>query len=295
MAIQESFRTNLWSTDSVGAFGSASQTRSVLDGVLQHSQINGLEGFAFRTEQRLSTFIRELENHGVNVLSIHGRTGGHGSSMVDSFKLYGANTSMINSKRLVELHGQDKDILFHAPELRNPKVYREVCETIHTFDEAVRTTVWIENHLGPSALQDVFDVVQALRLEGINAAGLFDPCHFITPEGLSQNFVRNYQFMIDFFNSIASTKDLNGKQIIQALHVPVGTVAHDSLPIEEMSDKQLQQVGDIAAEHNFTRIVIENQQTGVTNIFKLLPYQEAPQRKRNTVNAQRLIATGIIR
>lgn len=245
--------------------------------------IDGLELLALGDTNEINKKIDKAHKLGFKQVSLHGKIGAGGVSLFDSFKVLIVESQLIATKTAVSDFGPTTEILLHSPEV---KKQNKVLSKAHNLKY-----LWVENDLPQlKALQMAVNEVKELRLKGINCGLMLDLCHAIGSHYLKNgNFNREWHNLKEYINNILIMEEVNGDKIWKGIHLPIGTLMHDSLPIDHhihLSGFMLDDVADWVRKGSIERIVIENQngiglfgisqgmilkqQKRVENIFKRL-------------------------
>lgn len=277
------------STDVIGVFGDIDDFKQVygfaLDGIVSGVEMVGIS-------MRLPHRIRSFEDAGVKVGCIHGRPGGIREIRAAKAKgiIFAANTVIIPTQSLLE-YNTNRDVLVHAPELRSETNKKAVMT--HGNKEGI---FWIENHSGgEAALNEVLNLVTDLRAAGVNAGVIFDPCHLIGGEDLKEgNIEVHWPIVLNMINNLTSQQDQDGSQIPFGLHLAVGTLKIDSLPVDEISDDMWREMAGLIRDTHINRIVFEYQREGLTNYLWPAKNDLGIARRRVEVIFNRLQKVGIL-
>lgn len=281
----------LYSSESIGLFGTADHLLSVNDYALSEGLIDGFELMAFRPTSTLQRMIQRIEQENLLVDHFHCRTGGQGRDLKDTVKLFMANQAIVSSSYMIEQMATGKGILFHTPEASSPAVRHSLAATKDI------SKVWIENHHGPHAIEDMLQLIRTLRADGIYASGMFDVCHYIGAENLThpKHFDWAYRHMIEQLGNLLTYTDTQNVPLIEGIHLPMGREPDDSLPVSILRQQPqlLQALGDTIAG-NIGWVVVEYQENFFTKNFYLLPHQRHEQAAMKRDVTKLLADTGLL-
>lgn len=266
------------STDQLGYFGqdATSLAKVTPDNFPGEKYV---EVVATRPIRTLRKYINSLDDRGFHVTHLHGHTGQNGAETpFDSLKLNIIRLLTPTTKELLT-HFPDKAILIHSPEARKPDVVQAIIKAKPQF-------IWIENHLGKEELEKSLASVDMLARHGIEAGVMFDVMHYLVG-GEQIPFAQKWQEMIDHLWALAPK---NPK--IRGIHLCIGTT-YDKLPLEELTDKNLENLAQVLRLFPLKIVVFENQQHGVSGLLGAGVLQAEKLKKRTEGILSRLQAVGL--
>ncbi|MBI2029867.1 hypothetical protein HYT02_05605 [Candidatus Gottesmanbacteria bacterium] len=218
--------------------------------------IDGMELLALGDTYEINKKIAKAHEFGFKQVSLHGKIGALGDSLLDTIKVIIVESQLIPTKTAISDFGATTEILLHSPEV---KKQNKVLSTAHNLKY-----LWVENDLPQlKALQMAVNEVKELRSKGIKCGLMLDLCHAIGGHHLKKgNFNREWHNLKEYINNILIIEEINGEKIWQGIHLPIGTLRHDSLPIDHhihLSGFMLGDIADWVRKAGIQRVVIENQ------------------------------------
>jgi len=193
----------------------------------------------------LASFISELEDSGVTIAEIHGRTGFENrAGTLDTLKLAGIMLTLVSTPALLDRFS-GYELLMHAPEVSAKLVQRSILRKPPKF-------VWVENHKqGDEGVAEAQGLVRFFRTHRIPAAVMFDGCHYIGPEALTAKSL--------FYPAWDRMLVARNGTWIRGEHVSVNTDPKDGYPLDWIS-KDMWRAFAGRRPKRIRRTVIENQQ-----------------------------------
>lgn len=218
--------------------------------------ITGLELLAIGNTQAVNKKINRAKELNFKNVSLHGRIGALNWSFLDNIKLMVVESQLLPTPVLLTDFGITNEILIHSPEAQKQQ------DTITKASNA--KYIWVENDLPQlKGLGTAVNTVKALRLKGIKSGLMLDLCHAIGGNSLKNgNFNREWNNLKAYINNILLHKRTAEGLIWKGIHLPIGTLMHDSLPIDShihISNFMLNDIAVWIKKAKIERIVIENQ------------------------------------
>lgn len=269
----------LVSSDSIGFLGDSSSFLFLWKELFNQGYINGVELIAFKPKKRLQKFVDILEKNHIKVLSFHGKTGGEERlPFLGKITMTLVNKFIFGIKELTE-NFASYEFLFHTPYLEN----KNIQEFIFKNKNKIKG-LWIENHLdGINGVKEMMNLVDIYKKQEVNAFGLVDLYHVVS-KIKTKELLTNWENIID---EIAKYKDY-----FSGVHFPIGTRLDDSIPIDLLTDSQLNYLNKKILRF-VKRIVFENQQKNLGLLYSNFSMLKK-QKQRNTRIFERLKRLKII-
>ncbi len=254
--------------------------------------ISGIELIALGNKKNIHKKISQAKDVGFAEVSLHGRTNSYGNTFLDRLESKIVDTQLLPTQDALEDFSPQYELLLHQPEVDKRGNLQKIEEASDI------KQIWVENdHPGLQGVKPAVETVRLLRLKGIPSSLMLDLCHAIgVKDLLNGTFNTGWENLMQYIKSqLIQLVDKNSNPIWQGIHLPVGTVRDDSLPIDNpvrMPDSMLVTLSDLIHIGQIRRIVIENQQ-GV-KVFGVSPHKLNALQKRNIFIFDRLQKSGII-
>ncbi|MGB9883525.1 MAG: hypothetical protein ACPLRN_03375 [Microgenomates group bacterium] len=269
----------LISSDGIGFLGNVNQFLYLYKDFFQAGFFDGVEMIAFAPLSRRQNFINTLEKHNIKVISFHGRTGGEKDLRLSGRLIMTIVNQLILSAEDLVKNFSDFEFLFHAPYLQDKKVFDFIVKNKNKIKK-----IWVENHLdGIEGVKKMQEIVIQLQKNQVTASGLIDIYHVVSKLSTDE-IVLSWEKIV---NEIASNLSF-----VDGIHLPIGTRLDDSIPIDFLTDKQLNYFYQKIVL-KVRRVVLENQQKNLGLLYSTAKMLEK-QRERNEKVFLRLRKVGII-
>jgi len=257
-------RPFLVSSDSSGLLGTPETWRRVWEPAFEKSNFKGFEmiGWGGKLEAWTKYLIDQAEINGCNIVGIHGRIGNeHTPHPISNFKALLGNNLIIDTQSLTRDYGDKFEyILFHAPELENPRGFEVVSK--HGADIK---QIFVENHLSIGSLGKAIEIAERLKHKDINAGVMFDLFHYFNASDQALPIEKRWKNLMHQVRRVTEATQ-NKQDITLGFHVPIGTNLIDSFP-PEVSNHMWQDFSDILNQYPEIMIVFENRQLGIDQLL----------------------------
>ncbi len=271
------------STDSIGWLGNENHFLNLYYSYFKNKIINGVEIIPFKPIIKTLNFVNKIKNLNINKIKFHGQTGGENYlKFFNKITMTVVNKTIIDLKNLL-LNFSDYELLFHEPLISERK-------NLGLIIKNPPKILTIENHQPyEKGLEKIIKIIDILRKNKINCYGLIDIYHFTLNEK-PEKIVKNWEKNILKIKAYLQLKDERGVKYFNSIHFPIGSRKTDSLPINLLTDNQLEFFAKNILPF-INSLTIENQQEYLGLIY---PFNINKIKKRNQLIFNRLKKAGIL-
>ncbi len=273
----------LISSDSIGWLGNENHFLNLYYQYFKNQTFNGVEIIPFKPIKKTLNIVNKLKNFDIKIIRFHGQTGGEKYlKFFNKISMNFINNTIIDIKNLLT-NFSNFELLFHEPLISQEKNLQLIIKT-------PPKTLIIENHQPyQEGLDKIIKNLDILRKNNISSFGLIDIYHFTLNEK-HEKIAKNWEKNILKIKAYLQLKDEKGIKYFNSIHFPIGSRKTDSLPINLLTDNQLEFFAKNILPF-INSITIENQQEYLGLIY---PFNINKIKKRNQLIFNRLKKAGIL-